>query len=314
MRQRQLFAVACCYRVWDQIKDQRLRDAIEAAERLADGEIDEAEYETYFQPIEDIHAHTRTEDFETNLRRSIYFSLRPLRSAEESNWFTKGIAESLASFLVAEENQERLAIQRAEEIAQCQIIRDLFGSPFQPFRFDAAWLNVQGRGAGELAETIYRDRRFDLLPSLGDVLEKSGCHDERVLAHCRSDGPHVRGCWVIDALLQKEPGSRLGLLTENDWQACCDTVPLLHFLQDKGSDRKWRLLSVACCRRIDHLITDERSRKAVDVATRFAEGQATDEELRVARIDANQAYDEADREHYGEEFCAGSFSSELAID
>jgi hypothetical protein len=32
----------------------------------------------------------------------------------------------------------------------------------------------------------------------------AGCADEQILKHCRSDGPHVRGCWVVDLILGKE--------------------------------------------------------------------------------------------------------------
>ena len=38
---------------------------------------------------------------------------------------------------------------------------------------------------------------------LADALEDAGCDDAEVLAHCRGDGPHVRGCWLIDMLLGK---------------------------------------------------------------------------------------------------------------
>jgi hypothetical protein len=65
-----------------------------------------------------------------------------------------------------------------------------------------------------LAETIYNDREvwnnpasrssFDHLPILADALEEVGCTDADLLAHCRGDGPHARGCWVIDLLLGKE--------------------------------------------------------------------------------------------------------------
>jgi hypothetical protein len=34
-------------------------------------------------------------------------------------------------------------------------------------------------------------------------LQDAGCEDEAVLSHCRSDGPHVRGCWVVDLVLGK---------------------------------------------------------------------------------------------------------------
>jgi hypothetical protein len=38
---------------------------------------------------------------------------------------------------------------------------------------------------------------------LADALEDAGCTDDAVLSHLRGPGPHVRGCWVIDALLGK---------------------------------------------------------------------------------------------------------------
>jgi hypothetical protein len=38
---------------------------------------------------------------------------------------------------------------------------------------------------------------------LGDALEEAGCEDTDALAHCRSQTTHVRGCWLVDALLGK---------------------------------------------------------------------------------------------------------------
>jgi len=54
-----------------------------------------------------------------------------------------------------------------------------------------------------LAQAIYDDRAFDQLPILADALQEAGCTSREVLDHCRSPGPHVRGCWVVDLILGK---------------------------------------------------------------------------------------------------------------
>ena len=51
----------------------------------------------------------------------------------------------------------------------------------------------------------------------------------------------------------------------------------------------WRMFAVRCARKVEHLMTDQRSRDALDVAERHANGQATDEELAAARDAADAA-------------------------
>jgi hypothetical protein len=49
-----------------------------------------------------------------------------------------------------------------------------------------------------------------------------------------------------------------------------------------GFDREKRLLTVAFAREVQHLMTDPRSIAALDVAEKFARGEATQEELNAA--------------------------------
>jgi hypothetical protein len=59
---------------------------------------------------------------------------------------------------------------------------------------------------------------------------------------------------------------------------------MLTYLRDAGqlSDRKARLFGLACCRRVWHLLVEERFRRAVEVAERYSDGKATAEELSAA--------------------------------
>jgi hypothetical protein len=107
-------------------------------------------------------------------------------------------------------------------------------------------------------------------------------------------------------------------MTEAEWLAYEDPAPMLNFLRDAQatkdlsihfgstgaglelpqatiSERKLRLFACGCCRRIWHLLKDERSRAAFDCAERFADGRATDDELGAAELVARAAYEDAFR-------------------
>jgi hypothetical protein len=60
-----------------------------------------------------------------------------------------------------------------------------------------------------------------------------------------------------------------------------------------GFEKEKRLLAVAFAKEVQHLMQDPRSLAALDVAERFASGEATQEELELASADAYAAADAA---------------------
>jgi hypothetical protein len=81
---------------------------------------------------------------------------------------------------------------------QADLLRDIFGNPFRPVTIASEWRTSD---VILLARGIHADRAFDRMPILADALQDAGCDDEGILSHCRGCGFHVRGCWVVDAIL-----------------------------------------------------------------------------------------------------------------
>ncbi|MBN9122285.1 MAG: hypothetical protein J0I06_24620 [Planctomycetes bacterium] len=72
---------------------------------------------------------------------------------------------------------------------------------FTPFRsavLDPAWLTSTVLA---MARYAYDSGDSSAVPILADALQDAGCGDEDVLTHCRDESAHVRGCWVLDAIL-----------------------------------------------------------------------------------------------------------------
>jgi putative RNA 2'-phosphotransferase len=71
-------------------------------------------------------------------------------------------------------------------------------------------------------------------------------------------------------------------MTEQEWSRCVERWKMLEFLRYKATDRKLRLFAVACCRTVSHLLTDNRSHHAIEVAEDFADDKRSEEDLACA--------------------------------
>jgi len=168
------------------------KKAVEVAELFADGQATEAKLNAVFSDADEDEA--------------ISYAAGPdaAWTAKGSAYRARWIANFCSPFsylLGAKFRSPSPSDHDREQAAQCHLLRDIFGNPFRPITFDPSWLTPT---VIHLAQAIYDDRSFDQMPTLADALEKSGCDNAEILAHCRGAGPHVKGCWVVDAMLGKE--------------------------------------------------------------------------------------------------------------
>jgi hypothetical protein len=197
-----LLAVALCRRIWDRFQYDDCREAVEAVERLADDPrvYDEdyaiaAEADAAMERLQEGYA--RVHEAAPGPRGAYLAATACGGMWHDPDGLIEGVAEVAA---IAAAGDAEGPAWEAERRAQARLLHELFGNPFRPVAADRSWLTSDVVG---LARAIYDDRAFDRLPSLADALQDAGCDQADVLAHCRGDGPHVRGCWVVDLLLGK---------------------------------------------------------------------------------------------------------------
>ena len=82
----------------------------------------------------------------------------------------------------------------------------------------------------------------------------------------------------------KADDAPLSLITILDSNGLTDALWCLRAVD--GHEKEMRLYAVWCARQVQHLMTDERSIAAIDVAERYANGEATKEEFAAARAAA----------------------------
>jgi hypothetical protein len=177
-RKLQLLAAACCRRAWSLSTDPRHREAIDMAERAADGDLSPEAFDEALQPVVELWANipNRTE---VKWEPSHYLTAatRHLGGGGNTKYAASFAARGLACLSGEEESPPWLAAREAEEAYQCSMIRDIFGSPSRPFRFDPTWLSDQGRPAVVFAREIEQNGCFGDVRLLVETLMQVGWND-----------------------------------------------------------------------------------------------------------------------------------------
>jgi hypothetical protein len=201
-----LFACECCRRIWHLLPDQRCRRAVQIAETFAEGKGGtrllrrvEGAGEYYYDNQEDV-----PEERLGYHAGGVIFQLGQERLAAGVVADATSDAVACSTLDAGGDRSAADAAKHAESIAQCHLLRDIFGDFFRSVFVAPAWLSWNGGTIAKLAQALYEDRAFHRLPVLADALNEAGCTDADILGHCRQPGPHVRGCWVVDLLLGKE--------------------------------------------------------------------------------------------------------------
>jgi hypothetical protein len=183
-RKARLFAVACCYQVWDKLTDERSRRAVEIASRFADGEATEAEL---------LQAGKHCVGQPYGNPREQWYDLSNL-----ALWCCGPTTDSLVRQI------PRLAeIAGVPPAAQAALLRDLV-NPFRPVKLQPLFASRDTvQRCLDIAQAAYDARDWAALPVLWDALAEAGCEDEAIRAHC-FEPLHARGCWLLDLLLGRE--------------------------------------------------------------------------------------------------------------
>jgi hypothetical protein len=213
-RRLRLYACACCRRIEDLMSDDRSRAAVEVAERDADGRADRTEVAAARQgamrAVEALSARAGRSNIPLAYQPPVDQADAEIAAARAAVEVTRApadavrlVARAVLQVVVERRDAEwsRWAVEAAGPAARVALLREVFGNPFRDAAVDPAWLRWNDGTIPKIARGIYEERAFDRLPILHDALVDAGCDDEALLAHCREPAGHVRGCWVIDALL-----------------------------------------------------------------------------------------------------------------
>ena len=204
-RKLRLVCCAVCRAVEHLLTDERYRRALDVAERYADGLAGIGELREAHRVV--TPASTHTEEYEWSedkqgmlLAANAVGWATTLREPPDPPAYLAGCAATGAKYAAVTEGLPEAEVGAT----QSALIRDILGPlPFRPVAVPPSVLAWENGTVVRLAQAVYSGRRFADLPILADVLEEAGCTDPDILSHLRGPGPHVRGCWPVDLILDQ---------------------------------------------------------------------------------------------------------------
>ncbi len=198
-RKLRLFCCACVRRIWHLLREERLREAVEVAERNIDGSATQTEF------VRAVRTARKINQDAGEAGRAAYYAT--WHSPSNADAPVKVMWYSLWAARVASDDPYPYHnVKAVESAAQAIIFGDIFGNPFRPSPSLPPSIVTWNDGTVfRIAQGIYDERRMpegtldkSRLAILHDALLDAGCNDEGLLSHCRSAEVHVRGCWAID--------------------------------------------------------------------------------------------------------------------
>ena len=197
-RKLRLFAVACCRRLLHLRWPDAVQEALEVAERFADGQ---ATAEDLRRAAADAARYDGT--FPLGLRAGAVARA----CGPDARDAASATGQVVSALYVATGRSQ--SVRRAEAAEHGDLLRCLFGNPFRvPAPIGPAAQSWNDGCVVKLARAAYEERSWadgtldkTRLAVLADALEESGYEGAEILGHLRGPGPHIRGCHAVDAIL-----------------------------------------------------------------------------------------------------------------
>jgi hypothetical protein len=214
-RKARLFAVACCRRVWRLFDDEWFQRAVEVAEQYADDLVTAAEMAGVRNALAENADNSRRISYFHWAALAVMSNTEPNIHAHGKHYRAWRVGGGFAAALTTADYTRIGAVfagkvhEEAEGAAQATLLRELVGPlPFRDHRLSPSILRWNSGIVVNLAEAAYQERSLPAgtldparLAILADALEEAGADDGSLLQHLRSPGPHVHGCFAVDAVL-----------------------------------------------------------------------------------------------------------------